>query len=803
MSVRIKFWIVGAIAAFALLLAGAMVVPVYHVVSYYRGMDLYKRGVREMEDLRSDEAIALFDAAVRKKLDATNMSEVYGYRGWAYYGKGLDDQAIRDFSESIRLNPKPAYVFMDRGRTYHRKGEFEKASTDFSEALARNPNLAEAYHKRAQIAAERGDWVQAIADFSEAIRCEPENAQFLVDRGMAFAANNELNSAIANFDAAIGFNQQHAGAYIQRAAAYGRKGNLTKGLADVTDAVRRLPKAPSLRYARAWIYLDRGAVGEAIADCDESIRLDPEYDLGYSTRARAHLLTRDWDNVLADTAAALKLNPSLSYADYLRGRALTAQGRFDEAITDFDEAIRLEPGLQWALIWRALNYSFRDEHARALQELRQTLERFPRSAVPHIGLAWFLATCPELSFRNGPEAVALGMKGCEISHWSNWAAIDTLAAAYAESGDFDQAIQFVRLALGLPGLSPRDRALLEERLPLYRDRVALRDRGPSGGSQNPIEEGISAFARNEYDRALECFNSVLPPPNPGSHHRTNPVPWMPGEAALTNAFYYRGQTYQRKQQWDNAIADFTTVLRREPESMEALRERGVTYSMKGETDRGLQDFDEVIRLRPGDPLAYMLRADTLQAAKQWAAAVEAANIAIQLNPRRSIAYHIRGKAYLGLKKYDKAARDFGESDRLEPNRPDNFHARAQVFAATGDYKSALAEFRELPRRFPRSAEAHNALAWFLATCPDAAYRNGAEAVEHAKSACELTRWENAAELDTLAAAHAEAGDFDQAVKFVTQAISKMEPNALFRAEVEGHLALFQRKEACREQKSAP
>ena len=420
-----------------------------------------------------------------------------------------------------------------------------------------------------------------------------------------------MDSAIANFDAALGLNRTHAGAYIQRAAAYGRKGNLTKGLADITEAIHELPEVPQLWYARAWIYLDRGAVEEAIADCNEALRLAPDYDLGYSTRARAEAMARDWDKVLSDTAAALRLTPTFAVAHYLRGRAFTATGEFEEAISEFNTTLRLDSGFQWALIGRAQNYSYRREYSRALQELRQTLERFPRSAIPHVGLAWFLATCPQSDYRNGAEAVEEGLKACELSDWQYWAAVDTLAAAYAESGDFDRAIQFGNLALSLPGLSPKDRMLLQERLSFYQSSNAIRDEGPSEGSRNLIDEGVRAYARGDYDRALRCFNAVLPP-NPGASvaaelfrlfdampDETSRAPWAPSKRLpLTNAFYYRGLTYQREQQWDNAIADFTTVIRREPASSAALRERGVAHSMKGEMDRALRDFDEVIRLTP-------------------------------------------------------------------------------------------------------------------------------------------------------------------------------------------------------------
>jgi tetratricopeptide (TPR) repeat protein len=142
---------VQAVAAVAVLLIIPVWVVVRYVVGYNQGIDLFRRAMREMEAKHYDAAIALLDAASQKKLGATTMSFVYGNRGWAYLEKGLHDQAIRDLSESIRINAEPVYVFWDRGLAYHRKGEFEKALIDYGEALARDPNLAWAHHNRGKI----------------------------------------------------------------------------------------------------------------------------------------------------------------------------------------------------------------------------------------------------------------------------------------------------------------------------------------------------------------------------------------------------------------------------------------------------------------------------------------------------------------------------------------------------------------------------------------------------------------------------------------------------------------------------
>src|SRR5262249_28997223 len=83
--------------------------------------------------------------------------------------------------------------------------------------------------------------------------------------------------------------------------------------------------------------------------------------------------------------------------------------------------------------------------------------------------------------------------------------------------------------------------------------------------------------------------------------------------------------------------------------------------------------------------------------------------------------------------------------------------------AAKDFAGSLADLGEALRLDPEYAAAHNNLAWYRATCPDPAFRDGPLAVSHARRACELSGWGSPLSLSTLAAAHGEAGDFGQAV----------------------------------------
>lgn len=115
--------------------------------------------------------------------------------------------------------------------------------------------------------------------------------------------------------------------------------------------------------------------------------------------------------------------------------------------------------------------------------------------------------------------------------------------------------------------------------------------------------------------------------------------------------------------------------------------------------------------------------------------------------------------------YDKAVADLTDAIRLEPKSPRGYSNRGNIYLLRGQYDKAAADLDEALRLDPNNAVVIHNRAWVWATCPEAKYRDGKRAVESATLACQLTSWQNAQMIDGLAAAYAEAGDFDAAVKY--------------------------------------
>jgi tetratricopeptide (TPR) repeat protein len=235
----------------------------------------------------------------------------------------------------------------------------------------------------------------------------------------------------------------------------------------------------------------------------------------------------------------------------------------------------------------------------------------------------------------------------------------------------------------------------------------------------------------------------------------------PGEATL---YFRRGIARERNGDPAGALLDYNEAVRRDPAVPAVWSNRAAAWLAAREYDKAVQDYTEAIRLNPRDATAHFNRGTVWAELKEYDKAVGDFDAALGLNPRYPAALQNRAVCRHSRKEYDTALRDLDEALRLDPRYALACRTRGFVWRAKGEYARAVEDFDAALRLDPGDAAAANAKAWLLATCPDAKFRNGRRAVDLARQASDSTGGKNAEYLDTLAAAHAEAGEFAEAVR---------------------------------------
>jgi tetratricopeptide (TPR) repeat protein len=184
----------------------------------------------------------------------------------------------------------------------------------------------------------------------------------------------------------------------------------------------------------------------------------------FQTRGELWRREGDSDKAVADFTAAIELDPQKPIFYLERGLTLAAKKENEKAMADCDQALRLDPKYQLAYVLRAQLWTEQRKYISVRNDLVTAWRLDNKNVVVCGNLAWLLSTCPLDEIRNGRRAVELATFACEFGKYQNPAAIDTLAAAYAEVSNFDAAIKWEEKAIEL-GASDQG---FKDRLTLYK-----------------------------------------------------------------------------------------------------------------------------------------------------------------------------------------------------------------------------------------------------------------------------------------------------------------------------------------------
>jgi serine/threonine-protein kinase len=402
---------------------------------------LFERGQQAIQQGDHREAVECLTRAIRLRPD---VAIAYRYRAYAYREMGDRISALNDLDVAIRLKPDDPQAYADRAAALFAQKAYEQAIADCDYVLRLDPGRADIYGLRGRCYAELGDSQRALQDYAEAIRGDPEQASVYVQwRAELHLDCQQPHDLLTDSELLIQLTPNQPTGYFLRGMALALLKRFEEALQDYHTALTIAPGHKPTLLARAHAYLQLGRASETEADCTAYLQQDPE-------------------------AASLY---------ELRGLARKLQGRWQEATADLTEAIRRAPSVD-RYNWRAQMHYFVGDYAAAVQDHMEALKLDPHHPGTFNMLAWIWSTCPDPDFRNGPRARDCATRACELTEWSEPAYLDTLAAACAECGDYEQALKWANCAIELLKKQPDfSEARLQDymaRSELYRQRQPFR-----------------------------------------------------------------------------------------------------------------------------------------------------------------------------------------------------------------------------------------------------------------------------------------------------------------------------------------
>jgi tetratricopeptide (TPR) repeat protein len=188
---------------------------------------------------------------------------------------------------------------------------------------------------------------------------------------------------------------------------------------------------------------------------------------------------------IAQFERALQIKPDYAEAHYNLGITLGRTGKLSEAIAQFERALQIKPDYAEAHYNLGIALGRTGKLSEAIAQFEQALQIKPDYADVQNKLAWLLATCSDLS--NPSRAVTLAERACQLTTNRAAANLDTLAASYAATGRFDDAVATARQAIELARADGQTQLVseVESRLGLYRNGHAYRESVGAAPPQNP------------------------------------------------------------------------------------------------------------------------------------------------------------------------------------------------------------------------------------------------------------------------------------------------------------------------------
>jgi len=225
-----------------------------------------------------------------------------------------------------------------------------------------------------------------------------------------------------------------------------------------------------------------------------------------------------------------------------------------------------------------------------------------------------------------------------------------------------------------------------------------------------------------------------------------------------------------------AIALLEPLVVESPESFVVVETLGKAYAMAGRLEEGRRTLLEALALCSDSADTYEALAKTLAAQGRFEKAIEACQRALEINPSHERAGPLSEKFRAAWEARRKALATRRERWKANPDSVEHCLRLANPLYLGSEEKEAIIVLREGLSHNPDSVLLANSLAWILATSWNDDVRDGAEAVKWAKIACRGTKEKNLNFLDTLAAAYAAAGRFDEAVAAAERAVDLAKQN---------------------------
>lgn len=465
-----------------------------------------------------------------------------------------------------------------------------------------------------------------------------------------------------------------ATAHFKRAQAWFETGDKARAIADYSESLRLNP-AQAAAYNNRGIALEDDA--HAIADFTEALARDPKLVVAYRNRGHRWDSLAEHARAIADYTRIIDLDPLDAGAYFRRGLGEFNLRQYDLAALDFRAMLGLRPASAYAIIWRYLSDARISGPIDAGRELEAGAKDLDRTKWPgpvaHFLAGWLGADDLRRSAKQG-DAKTQVEQTCEVDHYlGQWHLLHRRA---------DEARRLFERAV----------ATCPKTFHEYRGAVAaLKPPGDASAASDADRDICNRIESIPGDLIAACTRVA--------------ASGQLDAAALAGLYHRRGQAFAKLENWQRAIADFTEVLRRDPDNARVYADRGDAWHAEGDTYKAMADYNASLHLAL-DARVYGSRGDEWLGRGVYSSAIADFTKAIELDPGNARFFSQRGAAWEKKGDVDRARADYVVSVRIGTGNAMEYRMFARYLLRNNDPDGAVEYLDEALRRAPDDVAAH-------------------------------------------------------------------------------------------------
>jgi tetratricopeptide (TPR) repeat protein len=479
--------------------------------------------------------------AEREAVSAKHLSDGYGMLGQLYHAYEFNAAAERCYVNAIRLMPQDDQSYHLLGALYQQVGQLEAADSYFSVviklkpdnvaaavrlgtinlqlnqrakarehfryALHTDPDSPAAHNGLGEVALAEEKYAEAIKHFEAALRLAPAANRLHYSLGMAYRGLGETEKAQAELEKRGPVGIRPADTLVdalpqllEGERVYLIRGQLAYGAGHFTEAAEAYAKALEANPDSVSALTNYGAaltkggqLQDATIHLRKALKIDPASLIANYNLASVLAQLGEFDESLKHFDAVLAITPNDRGVRRLRARVLRQAERLDDALESLEQLLAEETDDELTLVDLSELLIERREYGRAIELLSKDVERFPGRGLISRTLARLLATCPDLSLRNGARAVELATIVAQSKKTPEH--LETLALSLAEDGRCKEAANIQQQLVDIAEKLGKEKLTTRLRVELVRYKA--------GSPCRPVADTMATFETPESEPKKE------------------------------------------------------------------------------------------------------------------------------------------------------------------------------------------------------------------------------------------------------------------------------------------------------------